>query len=209
MPARIFYEPGYKFPGTYLTVLENLPVEKAKSMVRCRCDCGNEHKYAANTIKTGHTKSCGCHKIKVATQRCLDRSTHNLSKHPLYNVWMGIKRRCEDKTHVGYSVYGGRGIYVDGVWLRNFAIFHAWAVENGWKKGLQIDRIDNDGPYAPWNCRIVTPKQNSRNRRNNVRLVYDGIEATLAEHAERLGLNYAHVKDRRRNGRSLERVFEV
>jgi hypothetical protein len=88
---------------------------------------------------------------------------HGYSYHPLYNVFTSMRTRCYYKGHNRYVNYGGRGIYICEEWRHNPAAFIDWAIENGWKKGLQIDRIDNDGPYHPDNCRFVTSKENTRN----------------------------------------------
>lgn len=92
------------------------------------------------------------------------------TKNPtLYGVWATMKHRCEDKKRAKYKDYGARGIKVCNAWQEPNA-FIEWALANGYKKGLQLDRKDNDGDYSPNNCRWVTPKENSRNRRNTILL---------------------------------------
>lgn len=78
-----------------------------------------------------------------------------------------IKKRCNMTSHRAYKDYGARGIYVCDEWTGRggLANFVSWALANGYERYLQIDRIDNDGPYSPDNCRFVTPKQNTNNRR--------------------------------------------
>jgi hypothetical protein len=89
---------------------------------------------------------------------------YRLSCHPLYNVWSGMRRRCYNRKHEGYHRYGGRGIKICEEWRMNPTAFVNWGIENGYRKGLTIDRIDNDGNYQPNNCRFVTIKVNSNNR---------------------------------------------
>lgn len=101
----------------------------------------------------------------------------------LYNVWQTMMRRCYDPNRPKYKIYGARGIKVDPIW-HNANTFLDWAEAHGWRKGLQIDRIDNNGDYSPENCRIVTPKQNSRNRRNTVWLTINGEKKSVAEWCE-------------------------
>lgn len=86
------------------------------------------------------------------------------STHPLYRVWYDMKRRCSNPAYHSYHRYGGRGIVVCREWAESYAAFFHWAVANGWKKGLQIDRRDNDGHYGPDNCRFVDKQTNLRNR---------------------------------------------
>lgn len=90
---------------------------------------------------------------------------HGLSKHPLHRVWRGLKERCYNINHEAYNNYGGRGIRVSEEWLNDFKVFYDWCIDNGYEKGLQVDRIDNDERYSPKNCRLVTPRKNSLNRR--------------------------------------------
>lgn len=87
--------------------------------------------------------------------------------HPLYRVWASMKSRCYNKKYHNYSDYGGRGIIICDAWINNYEIFHNWAIENGYKKGLSLDRENNNGNYEPSNCRWVTNKIQSRNRRSN------------------------------------------
>jgi hypothetical protein len=89
-----------------------------------------------------------------------------LSKHPLYKLLQNIRARCEYKTASNYAYYGGRGIKVCEEWRSDPAAFVAWAETHGYEPGLEIDREDNDGPYAPWNCRFVTHVVNSRKCRH-------------------------------------------
>lgn len=91
--------------------------------------------------------------------------THGLSAHPLYRVYLGIKNRCYLKTDKAYKYYGDRGILVCDEWKQSFVSFYNWCVDNGYKKGLDIDRRDNDGNYEPSNCRLVERKINTRNKR--------------------------------------------
>lgn len=83
----------------------------------------------------------------------------------LYKVWQHMLSRCYDKRARGYPRYGGRGIRVCEEWRGSLGAFRAWAEANGYRHGLQLDRQDNDGDYAPHNCRFVTRSENCRNRR--------------------------------------------
>ncbi len=115
---------------------------------------------------------------------------HGLSYEPLFKVLRCMHDRCENEHHPAYKDYGGRGISVCDEWsMSNVSEFISWAKNNGWRKGLEIDRIDNDKGYYPSNCRFVTRQENSRNRRSNKYVVVDGEEMLLCEAIE----NYSVV----------------
>lgn len=100
-----------------------------------------------------------------------------------------IKFRCYNPKSDQYKNYGARGIKVCDEWLNGTEGFYNWAKANGYRRGLQIDRIDVNGNYEPSNCRWVEPKVNARNRR--VALVFDG--KTLPEWCELKNANYKFV----------------
>ena len=130
----------------------------------CRCQCGNKIIVDVDNLKNNSTKSCGCiSKEKPA------HITHGLTNTLLYGVWGGIKTRCLNKNYKKYKDYGGRGIIICDEWLNDFSSFYNWSIENGYKKGLTIDRIDVNRNYEPKNCRWTTQKVQQNNRRNNKR----------------------------------------
>jgi len=85
--------------------------------------------------------------------------------HPLYKVIDQMIHRCGKPSHPAYQWYGARGIRVCDEWRINRGSFIEWGLANGWRKGLTIDRIDNDGNYEPTNCRFVSRIENNRNAR--------------------------------------------
>lgn len=125
---------------------------------KCRCDCGAEVLVIGDNLKRGISNSCGCYVRDKNT-------THNMTHHKLYSVWKAMVSRCHNKKDRFYHNYGKRGICVCREWRDSNALFFEWAMTHGYKEGLVIDRVDNDGPYAPWNCRFVTRKESSKNRR--------------------------------------------
>lgn len=106
---------------------------------------------------------------------------HGLTRHPLYVSWRSMRQRCLNKNNTAYHNYGGRGITICDEWLNDFVSFYEWALSNGYKKGYTIDRINNDGNYEPSNCRWITVKEQSYNRRTNRYLTVYGITKTLEE----------------------------
>ena len=125
-------------------------------------------------------KSCGCARVKHATTHGLTRGG---KQHPLLCVYYGIRARCQNKNHSSYDRYGGRGIGVCKEWLDEPQKFFEWALANGWEKGLEIDRLDNDGDYSPENCRITTHQYNSQNR-SSTKLNYELANAIRKAYRE-------------------------
>lgn len=166
----------------------------------CRCDCGNVARVRATALVNGYSKSCGCNRIHAIT-------THNATGTPLFDVWRNIKERCTNPNYKTYGNYGGRGIKVCDEWLESFESFYEWAVNNGYKQGLSIDRIDVDGNYEPSNCRWETNKVQARNKRNTVFLEHNGVRKRLIEWSELLGVNYKTLNWRRYQGWSTEEIL--
>lgn len=126
-----------------------------RTMVRVACQVCTREKW----LPVGDVEGASC---------ICARETHQHArrgaKHPLYWVWANMKQRCSNPSNPEYRNYGARGIKVCDQW-RDAASFLVWAGSAGWKSGLQIDRIDNNWNYEPGNCRFVTPKVNSSNKR--------------------------------------------
>ena len=136
--------------------------EDGQARFPCRCVCGTERAVLFRSL--GRVSlSCGCRGRAKTVAR---RTTHGGSKEPLFRVWGGMKTRCQTPSATGYENYGGRGIKVCEEWS-DYAVFREWALANGYAKGLDLDRRDNDGPYSPENCRFTTRSSNLRNTRTN------------------------------------------
>lgn len=108
--------------------------------------------------------------------------------HPIYNSWKDMRRRCGSPYAKGYENYGGRGIKVCEEWDKDPLVFIHWALANGWKEGLTLDRIDNNGDYCPDNCRWISRAEQLLNRRNNRILTLNGKSQTMKEWADELGI---------------------
>lgn len=128
----------------------------------CKCDCGGSNEVTLKNLRNGSVQSCGCLGIEQPNHA---HRTHGKSNHPLYNVWSGFMNRCLNNRDYDYHSYGGRGIKICDEWAKDFKVFYDWALENGWEKGLYIDREDVDKGYSPENIRFVGSEINSRNQR--------------------------------------------
>lgn len=134
----------------------------------CKCVCGKRVEIISCHLLTGHTKSCGCLRDELASEAATKRfTTHGKRKHKLYQVFLDMKSRCYRKKNKSYKYYGLRGITVCDEWINDFIVFFNFAINNGWKEGLEIDRENNDGNYEPDNCRFVTRMVNNNNKRNS------------------------------------------
>ena len=110
----------------------------------------------------------------------------------VYWCWKAMKQRTRNPRCAAYHNYGGRGIEMTHEW-DEFEPFLEWALENGWRKGLDIDRIDNDGPYCPDNCRWATRRENTNNRRMTIMLTVDGETRPLSEWADIIGADQGTI----------------
>ena len=118
-------------------------------------------------------------------------SKRGISRHYLYYVWLSFKRRCYNPKDVGYKNYGGRGIIVCSEWKNSVETFFKWGIENGYSKGLSLDRIDNNKGYSPENCRFTNRFVQQRNRRVCEMVEHNGISRTLTEWAAVLDIPYS------------------
>lgn len=154
----------------------------------CRCDCGKFKTVRSDELRNELIVSCGCYHAEI-TSKVGKRINlkHGMSNSRLFKIWSGMKSRCYNKNVPAYKNYGGRGISICTSWIESFEEFEKWSFRHGYSDCLEIDRIDNNGPYSPENCRWISRKENCRNRRNNYPVEVNGIiYQSAAEAAEKL-----------------------
>lgn len=120
-----------------------------------------------------------------------------------------MKTRCSNPKYEHFASYGGRGIKVCDEWRNDFQSFHDWAMSNGYKEGLTIDRIDVNGNYEPSNCRWASAKEQSKNKRNTLFVTHKGITKTLIEWAEITGIKYQTLVCRYKSGKTPEEILKI
>lgn len=131
---------------------------------------------------------------------------HGSSNTRLYNIWFGMKRRCQDPKHKDYPRYGARGIKICEEWKNDFLPFKQWALSHGYSDKLTLDRIDCNSNYEPFNCRWVIVKEQGNNRRSNRFITYKGETKTVKQWADELGIE-RHALLYRLNNWSVEEAF--
>lgn len=136
-----------------------------RAMWRCACQCGLESVVGSDALVSGKTKSCGC----LAAAKTAERFTKHghakgYTESREYVAWVNMRKRCSDRSMKCWPDYGGRGIAVCQEWEISFqAFFEHVGASPG--RGYELDRIDNDGGYAPGNVRWVTKRENNQNKR--------------------------------------------
>lgn len=163
----------------------------------CKCECGSLFIAHACNLKSGKTKSCGCERNRISKERA---TKHGMSKGPIANVLNSMKMRCHNPNTKAYKDYGARGIGVCDRW--RFGESGKTAVEcfiedmGPRPEGATIERKRNNDGYSKDNCIWATRVQQGRNKRNNLRLKFDGRSLTISEWSEKLGISKKTLNSR-------------
>lgn len=121
----------------------------------CRCECGRIIDPTKRQLERGYITACKhCNPAEYGKK-------HGETHTRLYNIWVTMRQRCNNKNDKHYHRYGGRGIKVCDEWQHDYPAFRDWARSHGYDDTLSIDRIDNDGNYCPENCQWITISENS------------------------------------------------
>ena len=161
----------------------------------CVCDCGETGVIAACNLRSGKTTSCGCKPKPMG-------SKGGISRHPLYRKWSAMNERCNNPQDAGYIYYGASGIKVCEEWHKSNPdgfINYKRDIErlgSPLQPDMQIDRINNNGDYAPDNVRWASRKTQMNNRRCNLEFEINGETKTLKQWAEVVGIKYSTLRER-------------
>jgi len=168
-----------------------MPAGTSKICTKCKTEKGLSFFAEEKRGLYGRRSQCrACRNARSRELHCAEKEkiTHALflKTHPLYNVWSLMKKRCQNSNAPDFYRYGGRGIKVCTKWLiyKNF--------ENdmlpSYKKGLSLDRVNNDDGYCFENCRWATAIEQANNKRTNHKITYKNRTMGINEWARSLGI---------------------
>lgn len=190
---------GQKFGRLTVTDFEHAKPPYRGWMWVCRCDCGEMRTLVVSDVKSGKTRSCGCLHDEACTERAI-KFRHRVGDHKrLYSIYNGIKKRCYATREPRYKDYGARGIRMCDEWLNpvnGFDNFAEWSFSHNYNDDMTIDRINVDGNYEPENCRWIPLREQALNKRDTLRVTYQGQTIPLRELCDKRGVNYDTVHNR-------------
>lgn len=165
----------------------------------CICDCGAATETNTARLISGRTKSCGC----IGRNAAYRHGMHNTTE---YRIWQQAKERCHNPRKASFQRYGARGVFMIDRWRNDFVEFYT---DMGRRPSLNhsLDRIDNEGPYSPENCRWATNEVQYRNRRQTVWIEFQGETLCAKDWCRRYGLDEATFAARLKRKWPLEKAL--
>jgi len=173
-----------------------------KWLCECSCEKRTTKTVSGSNLVKGVSTNCGC----VRTEKVKKRAKHGLWNTRIYKTWHSMNRRCSNPKDSNYVNYGGRGITVCEEW-KEVIPFYNWAINNGYSKKLTIDRIDNDKGYYPENCRWVSMYVQSRNKRSNNFITFEGKSKIITDWAKYTGYDITTIRHRINNNLPIEEIL--
>lgn len=194
-----------------LTVAEYAGVTESKrAQWLCTCDCGDEVVVYGGDLRSGHTQSCGCLQREKIREVCAIMVNGSpITEHPLYGTWFKMISRCTNLSDSAYERYGARGIHVCHRWqLPNGEGLSNFAHDMGPKPSPNhsIERVDNADGYGPGNCTWALMGVQSRNKRNNVWVIYENTRMILTDLAALLGIKRVTLSTRFRTLKAMNKI---
>lgn len=180
-----------------------LSVERGQTVWECVCDCGVVLSVRLGNLQSGNSLSCGCLKRQLSR---MNATKHGMRYTRVYAIWLQMIQRCTNPKNRNWQNYGGRGITVCGRW-RIFEYFYEDMGDPS--DGYTLERKDNNGPYASWNCRWATKREQNLNTRQNVLMTFRDETKPMASWCAQLRMDYYTVRDRRRRGWSDEDALSI
>lgn len=133
----------------------------------------------------------------------------SISKDRLHHIWYGIIDRCYNKNNQAFKYYGERNIIVDENWKNNFISFREWALNNGYKENLSIERIDVNGNYCPENCTWITMENQLKNKQNTLKVIYNGAKTRLKDIANIENISYKDLWANYKKYQDINKAIEI
>lgn len=169
-----------------------------KKEVIVLCECGNVKITQTTAVVSGRSLSCGCYAVELIKKAI---TKWHYPNRKIYQCFLSMKHRCENKKHKSYDSYGGRGVRVCNEWLEDPQKFIDWAVENGWKEGLQLDKdikyvkkfpkAKTGLLYSPEFCSWVRAKDHSNHKRNTIKIEYYGELVAFSDIVKKVNIPYS------------------
>lgn len=179
--------------------------------VQCICSCGKRRHVRRYALLSGSSASCGHTRDASIRNVGFENRQHGESgimASAEYRTWQAMIQRCTNPNAMCYQNYGGRGITVCARWRHSF---EAFLEDMGRKPSAKhsIDRIDNDGPYEPANCKWSTRVEQARNSRASRRIVFNGATRSLADIADEFAIPHQRLRERIDAGWSIEDAISL
>lgn len=207
MPAHNFINlVGQKF-GRLTVVSRGENTVQGVAQWNCICECGGTAFARTASLRNGNTQSCGClHRETSARNARKSLTTHGMRHTAEYRIWRGVKDRCLNPNIKDFPNYGGRGITLCDAWNNSFEEFFNDMGPRP-SPAHSIDRIDNNGPYSPQNCRWAVAEVQHSNTRANRHISFQGETKTLTQWARITGIAKDTLHYRLKAGWSIERAL--
>lgn len=193
----------------YLTTTRYCGSDGRKSLYEAVCVCGRTVALPGTELQKQHKRgiraSCGCMKSATISAK---RTTHGMSKHPVFVVWRSMVDRCTLPSHQAWRNYGGRGVTVCSEWRESFAAF--WRdMGSTYLHGLTLERKDNGWGYNASNCTWAPRKRQANNTRRSRVVETPAGKMTVAQAAEAYQVGYSTLLYRLDHGWPVLRALNL